>query len=134
MQVSLATGRRPSLDVVSSPSPPLLSPKVKMFTALVVTVSIVMDPKLIFQGDKDAQGLSFVLVSSSLFIQSPINHETARMKKENTLPFQNNMLESTYRCLVRLGNESTYFVHPVFKGPVIRKIVPRLLNLPKISN
>ena len=27
-QVSLATGRRPSLDVVSSPSPPLLSPKV----------------------------------------------------------------------------------------------------------
>ena len=56
MQVSLATGRRPSLDVVSSPSPPLLSPKVKMFTALVVTVSIVMDPKLIFQGDKDAQG------------------------------------------------------------------------------
>ena len=56
MQVSLATGRRPSLDAVSSPSPPLLSPKVKMFTALVVTVSIVMDPKLIFQGDKDAQG------------------------------------------------------------------------------
>ena len=37
MQVSLATGRRPSLDAVSSPSPPLLSPKVKMFTALVVT-------------------------------------------------------------------------------------------------
>merc|ERR1719204_1795419 len=28
MLVSLATGRRPSLDVVSSPSPPLLSPKV----------------------------------------------------------------------------------------------------------
>ena len=52
MQVSLATGRRPSLDVVSSPSPPLLSPKVKMFTALVVMVKI---PSFIL-GDKDAQG------------------------------------------------------------------------------
>ena len=27
-QVSLATGRRPSMDAISSPSPPLLSPKV----------------------------------------------------------------------------------------------------------
>ena len=52
MQVSLATGRRPSLDVVSSPSPPLLSPKVKMSIALVVMVKIL----LFILGDKVAQG------------------------------------------------------------------------------
>ena len=52
MQVSLATGRRPSLDVVSSPSPPLLSPKVKMSIALVVMVKIL----LFILGDQVAQG------------------------------------------------------------------------------
>ena len=57
MQVSLATGRRPSLDVVSSPSPPLLSPKVKMFTAVVVMVKYCCYiSKVNILGVKDAQG------------------------------------------------------------------------------
>ena len=59
MQVSLATGRRPSLDVVSSPSPPLLSPKVKMFTALLFEDEILLVwiiSKVFILGNRDAQG------------------------------------------------------------------------------